>query len=381
MSVTQQMELSGQVLKVFCVAGTRPEYIKLFPVYKQLKEADIEVKWVSSGQHLELVKDLEEFFEIKPDYIFDLSQKPNKTLAELSSELLLEADLLFKREKPNWVIVQGDTATTLQAALAAFYNKIPVAHVEAGLRTGDLENPFPEELNRRMVSQISSLNFCPSQCAFDNLIKEGHSNNYLVGNTVIDSLKECLEKINIEKAARPFILITAHRRENLELIETGLAEAIKDLALLKPDYDFVIKLHANPQVVQAFSKLRKLAIENIKFLETLSYPSFVKLMAEAEFIVTDSGGIQEEAPYLGKLVLIFRNKTERVEVIEAGLARLIGTEKEAIKDSVLELIEKPDLCAQMSNSSKNIYGDGKSSSQILSILLGWIATSTASPRK
>lgn len=356
-------------LKIFCVAGTRPEYIKLFPVYKELKKLGLAVSWVSSAQHLELVKELEEFFEIKPDYVFDLSQKPDRSLAELSAELLTQADFLFKREKPDLVIVQGDTATTLEAAMAAFNNRIPVAHIEAGLRTHDLKNPFPEELNRRIVSQISSFNFCPTQVSLDNLINESCENNYLVGNTVIDSLKECLEKIELEKPERPYVLVTSHRRENIEAMKTDLAPAISELAALKPDYDFVIKLHANPKIKEAFSDLMKESLANIRFVETQSYPVFVKLMAEAEFILTDSGGVQEEAPYLLKPILVFRDKTERMEAVDAGAAKLIGTKKESVKEAVLDLMNNPSGYEKMITGKKDIFGDGNSASKTVDILL------------
>lgn len=354
--------------KIFCVAGTRPEYIKLYPVYAKLSQEDQNVYWLKSGQHPDLLDDLEEFFEIKPSYVLKPKITTQSNLAERSAELLKVLSDLFESEKPDLVIVQGDTMTAVQAALAAYYLRIKVAHVEAGLRTSSIQSPFPEELFRRTISQISSLNFCPTQAAVDNLINEGHINNFLVGNTVIDALKYSFNKIKVKKTERPFVLVTAHRNENINAIKTDLNPALENLALEYKDLDFIIKVHENPKLIEVFDVLKTKNISNLKFIKTSSYPDFIKLMAESEFIITDSGGIQEEAPHLNKRVLVFRNETERQESIEAGFSRLIGTSQKAIFRAVEEELKKEKLPTGFNDELK-IYGDANAATKIVDVLL------------
>lgn len=405
----------GKTLKFFCIAGTRPEFIKMFPVYMGLKKKSeidpkIEVKWINSSQHKELLTDLEEFFEIKADYNFEINdaQNSNTRLGDLSSQVLKQATELFDQEKPDLVFVQGDTLTAQSCALAAFYQKIKVAHIEAGLRTNNIHNPFPEELSRRIISQISILNYAPELKAHENLefekkLYKKNSYNFYTGNTVIDALSYSMDKISAETfnwhnfnyineafedtqfdldkyisslEHRKYILITAHRRENIEITDgatklDNLINSIKRLLENKfvEDIDFVIMVHKNPQVRTLFEKLHSYCkenkIERVKFLEGASYPAFLKLISNSHFIVTDSGGIQEEAPYLKKPVLIFREYTERLAGLELGLSKLVGTQESAIHGEMLELISNKKSYQAMIETGLQPYGDGLAASRIV----------------
>ncbi|MDA1021402.1 MAG: UDP-N-acetylglucosamine 2-epimerase (non-hydrolyzing) [Cyanobacteria bacterium] len=409
-------------LKIFVVAGTRPELIKVYPAYKAFQERSqtsmspgtdirhqLEVKWVSTGQHPDLVQDLYHFFDIKPDHEFTItkSEDPDLQLASLSSQIMTQASELFLREKPDLVIVQGDTLTAQQVGLAAFYQKIKVAHIEAGIRTNNIHSPFPEELARRILSQISDLNFAPSQTALINLEAEKvmhkkSSFNFYTGNTVVDALEYSKTRITdddfdwsefkfsrlafypdleydlikiLEKlAGKKIILVTAHRRENIGQAHQNLANAIHRLATeSSQELEFIISVHKNPQARKAFEDLQetvtKEALTNVRILDAINYPLFLKLMMASYCIVTDSGGIQEEAPYLGKPVLVFRNETERVEGIEAGLASLIGTEEHVVHGAILELINDPAVYNSMIQEGLQPYGDGLAGTRIADVSL------------
>lgn len=401
--------------KIFCVAGTRPELIKMAPVYKELLSAAklnpvLDIKWVASGQHSQLVESLYEFFEIKPDFSFHLAGH-NNNLATLASEILNEADQLIKSEKPDLIIVQGDTMTVQQFALAAYYNKVQVAHVEAGLRTNDIYSPYPEELARRILAQIASLHFAPTKQAYQNLQNENVAGAVQqVGNTGIDSLMLTLDKINNSKfnwskdkyaslfaqevemdlceslldhldESKKLVLITSHRRETSRQAQTQLLNAVFKLASENPDLFFVFSVHKNPAAREAFedlnSAIAELPARNIVLLEAISYPMFLKLMQESYMIITDSGGIQEEAPYLQKPVLVFREKTERQEVIDAGLASLLSFGEDEIYNSVKELLDTAKY-SKMQDPKFSAYGNANAAKLIVDSVLKSLLAKSAS---
>lgn len=410
-------------LKIFVIAGTRPELIKMYPIYKALYERtlsdsspgtkvkhSLEVKWISSSQHVEMLEDLYQFFKIRPDHEFDLNDlndDQDTHLAKLASRIINEASELFAREQPDLVIVQGDTLTAQQCALAAFYQRIRIAHVEAGIRTNNIYSPFPEELARRTLSQIADLNFAPSTTALNTLEAEKimfkkQSYNFHTGNPVVYTLEYTRAKISdlnfnwgdfaytmpaftdngqwfdlikhLDSCNKKIILITAHRRENLAEAHYNLANAIYRILEREDSVEFIVSVHKNPEARKAFQGLhQRLIEENLKhrvhFFEAINYPLFVKLMIHSYFIVTDSGGIQEEAPYLGKPVLVFRNETERVEGMHHGMARLIGTEEHMIHGSMLELIVDPTSYNSMIQEGLQPYGDGLAASRIADLSL------------
>jgi UDP-N-acetylglucosamine 2-epimerase (non-hydrolysing) len=389
--------------KVFCIAGTRPEYIKLFPVYKELKsfQDKLDIFWVSSGQHKDLVKSLEELFSISPDFSIDLELLESSDLALRASFLLKSFAELFEVNEPDLIVVQGDTITAEKAALAAFYQGgIKIAHVEAGLRSFNIHAPFPEELSRRLIDQISNLNFAPTKSALDNLINESNlfkhnSENFLVGNTVVDSLNTTRELISSEnfdwnyyskaklafedikidissliQEQQKFVLITLHRRENFEESSKNLIQALLKLAQKFKSINFILSLHPSSRVINGFAPLndeiKQENYNNIFLLTSLAYPVFIKLMMNCEFIISDSGGIQEEAHYLYKTVLVLRNETERIEGIEQGLNKLTGIDQSSIYDGASSLLENSEVDKNL--NFKNIYGDGSSSKKIAKII-------------
>lgn len=373
-------------MKIFCIAGTRPEFIKIFPVYQAFKakaqqDPKLEIKWVSTSQHHDLTKDLEGFFDIEVDFKFDIkpSHDANTRLGFLSSELMSEATILFDKEKPDLIFIQGDTLSAQSCALAAFYQKIKIAHIEAGLRTHDTSNPFPEELSRVIISRIADYNFAPEKTALENLETENKvfknsAQNFLVGNTVVDTLKYSLSKIkdsiSLESfglGTKPFVLITSHRRENFSDDKiTNLFKAVQRLG--DKDIDFVFTVHKNPEVKKHFDEFALKANSNIKFLDAPDYASFLTLMKESLFIVTDSGGVQEEAPYLQKPVLVFRNETERLAGIELGLSKLLGTNEDNVYNEILELIENPESLTAMIKDGAEPFGKGDTAEQITNVI-------------
>lgn len=327
-------------------------------------------KVVATAQHREMLDDLVNFFKIKIDYDLNLMKK-NQSLSTLTSKILLKMSKIIDVEKPDLVIVQGDTTSVLSIALSCFYHKVKVAHIEAGLRTFDIYNPYPEEGNRVLVSKLAHFNFAPTNDSFKNLIKEGVNKDkiFITGNTVIDSLvsttkkyKKFPDKLKFLKKDK-YILITFHRRENLGEPLINLCESLVSLSNTHPNFDFVISVHPNPNVKNII--IQKLSnISNIYLSPPLIYKDFILLMKNSYFILSDSGGIQEEAPTLGKPVLVLRETTERPEAVNSGLAVLIGTKKKNIIKNVNKLILNKDIYLSMIKKVSP-FGDGKASNKII----------------
>lgn len=377
--------------KIMLVFGTRPEAIKMAPLVKafQAKNDEFETIVCVTGQHREMLDQVLHLFDIKPD--FDLNiMKQGQDLYDITSRVLLGMRDVFKVCKPDILFVHGDTTTSTAAALAGFYQQIPVAHVEAGLRTNDIYSPWPEEMNRQITGRIATYNLSPTQLSRQNLLKENVDENKITvtGNTVIDALHWVTAKIKSDKKLddnlsldlkskgydtkrlvgnRRLILITGHRRENFGDGFLHICHAIQDLAKKFPEVDFVYPMHLNPNVRkpihQVFGEnLNNLG--NIFFIEPLEYLPFVFLMEKSDIVLTDSGGIQEEAPGLGKPVLVMRNTTERPEAVDAGTVKLVGTDYDAIVDNVSKLLTDRNLYNKMSKAT-NPYGDGKACERII----------------
>lgn len=357
-------------MKVGLIFGTRPEAIKVSTVYHELKNNGIDVKAVVTGQHKEMLYQVLDLFEIKPDYDLQI-MKQGQNLAELTGRLIIKLDEVMKKEKFDYVLVQGDTTSVLAGALSAFYNQTPVGHIEAGLRTGNLYSPFPEEANRKLVGTITDIHFAPTDINVKNLLEEGYPQDKIlkVGNTVIDALywvkkhkKEKLENIrkkyNINN--KKYILLTMHRRENLGIPMENTLKAIRSYLEKNEELYIVFPMHLNPLVRETAYKILD-DFERKIFLEPLEYLEFIAVMDGAHYIMTDSGGVQEEAPSLGKPTLVLRDTTERPEAIEAGTAQLIGTNYDDVI-KYMELLEGK-LYSQMAHSN-NPYGDGKTSQRI-----------------
>lgn len=364
-------------MKIFVVIGTRPEAIKMAPIIKGLSERNIDYKLCITGQHGSMLNQVLRVFDIIPDYDLKL-MKDNQSLSSLTSSILQSLEPLYAYFLPDIVLVHGDTATTFAASLSAFHQRIPIGHVEAGLRTGDFRNPFPEEANRKLTSILSSFHFAPTESSKNNLLKEGipTSKILVTGNTVIDAIlmvKNILKNSNhlMKDMRRKFpwgkiVLITGHRRENFGVGFHNICNAIRILATKFPVIDFVYPVHLNPCVQKPANEILK-NIRNIHLIEPQDYLPFVYLMTQAYIILTDSGGIQEEAPSLGKPVLVMRETTERPEAIAAGTAKLVGTSIEKIIHHVTELLENHNTYQEMS-VAHNPYGDGYSSQKIIHFL-------------
>jgi len=373
--------------KVLITFGTRPEAIKLAPVIKKLKSKNSRLKPIIciTAQHREMLDQVLKIFRIKPDYDLNL-MKEDQTLFDITAEGLKKMEGVLLKEKPEIVLVQGDTTTTFVASLAAYYLKIKIGHVEAGLRTHDKFNPFPEEINRRLTDCLSDLFFVHTTKAKENLIKECVTPEkiFVTGNTVIDALSMTLEKqrnketqIRIEQSflkehgipfdGRKIILITGHRRESFGKDFESICIGLKKIAKSRSDMQLVYPVHLNPKVQKPVKKILS-GIENIHLIEPLDYSSFVWLMNRAYLILTDSGGIQEEAPALGKPILVMRKTTERPEGIEAGTARLVGTDSENIFYETMKLLSDKKQYENMAKAL-NPYGDGKASERIYKILV------------
>lgn len=361
-------------MKIGIIFGTRPEAIKVAPVYINLKKNGINVKAVVTGQHKEMLYQVLELFGINPDYDIGI-MKEGQGLSELTGRLLIELDKIVKKEKFTYILVQGDTTSALTGALVAFYNKIPVGHIEAGLRTRNIYSPFPEEANRKVIANISNVHFTPTEINTKNLLNEGYLKENIIktGNTVIDALywvkdkkKNDIEivKKKYEIENKKYILLTMHRRENWGRPMEQILKAIRDYLESMPNLYLVFPMHLNPLIREITLKILK-DFERKILLEPLSYLEFIAVMDGAEYIMTDSGGIQEEAPSLGKPTLILRDTTERPEAISAGTAKLVGTDyQEIIK--YMKLLEG-DLYEKMSRAV-NPYGDGKASERIIQYL-------------
>ncbi|TDN96804.1 non-hydrolyzing UDP-N-acetylglucosamine 2-epimerase [Sunxiuqinia elliptica] len=416
--MTQNTTTKKRILLVF---GTRPEAIKMAPLVKAFEKHpdQFETLVCVTGQHREMLDQVLQLFEIKPQYDLNI-MKAGQDLYDVTSRVLLGMRDVLKEAQPDLVLVHGDTATSTTAALAAFYQQIPVGHIEAGLRTHNIYSPWPEEMNRQLTGRLASYHFSPTPLSKQNLLNEGvkEENIHITGNTVIDALfwvidkmkkDETLEKAITEKLVsfglpseklqawtnlkrvnseqrsvnsetpspttdhRKLVLITGHRRENFGQGFINMCEAIKELAEQHPNVDFVYPMHLNPNVRKAITQVfGSLSTdhrpqENVHFIEPLDYLPFVHLMSKAYLVLTDSGGIQEEAPGLGKPVLVMRDTTERPEAIQAGTVKLVGTDKDVIIREVSDLINKDDQYEAMSKAN-NPYGDGKACERVVEAL-------------
>ncbi|MEK7111778.1 MAG: UDP-N-acetylglucosamine 2-epimerase (non-hydrolyzing), partial [Patescibacteria group bacterium] len=348
--------------KIAIIFGTRPEIVKLYPVIKSLKP-HFEVVIVFTGQHTDLGRQMLKMFKIKPDYDLDV-MIADQSLSLLTASLHEELDKVLEKEKPDLVMVQGDTTSALVGAIEAFYHKIPVAHVEAGLRTNDMYSPYPEEINRRLISQIATYNFPPTKNAEERLKQEVPGSYILTtGNTGIDTLLEFAKKSKESK--RWMVLVTLHRRESFGPTLKGMLYALYDFIKEFPKFEIVFPVHPNPQVYKTVHDILG-NHPRIHLIKPVDYLEMIKLMKQCYFIITDSGGIQEEAPSLKKPVLVLREVTERMEGIEAGVSRLVGTNSHDIYHSACELVSNPLSYSLM--QGKNPYGDGKASERIAEYL-------------
>ena len=364
--------------RLMFVFGTRPEAIKMVPVIKEVRKYPDVFKSivVVTGQHREMLDQVLSIFNLRPDY--DLSiMEADQTLSSVTVKVLHGLEEIILRERPDMVLVQGDTNTTFAAALSAYYQKVPVGHIEAGLRTGMKYSPFPEEINRRLTSVIADLHFAPTNRSVESLLREGIARNmiYLTGNTVIDALYEVagrpydLRRLNIDvDKKKKMILVTTHRRENFGTPLKNICEAVRQVAHKHAEITTVVlPVHKNPIVASTVHEILG-ELGNIQLIEPLDYEPFVHLMKEAYLVLTDSGGVQEEAPSLGKPVLVMREVTERPEAVEAGTVRLVGTDINKIVKEAERLITDEKEYKKMSQAV-NPYGDGKASERIAGAIL------------
>ena len=363
-------------MKVMTIFGTRPEAIKMAPVIQELRRhPEIETKVCVTAQHREMLDQVMDLFHLKADYDLNIMAQ-GQTLYDITGRVLRGLQEVFAKERPDCVLVHGDTTTTFTAALAAFYAQIPVGHVEAGLRTGNLLSPFPEEANRQLTGVLARYHFAPTETARANLLRENKKgeNIYVVGNTVIDALLATVKKDytfedkeieQIEEHKR-VILVTTHRRENLGAPMHHVYRALRRLVDDIPDTEIVFPVHRNPLVREAVAEELE-GHDRIHLVEPMEYEPFTNLMARSAIVLTDSGGIQEEAPSLGKPVLVLRDTTERPEAVEAGTVALVGTDEEAIYETAHRLLTDEAAYRQMAEAV-NPYGDGKAAARIA----GWL---------
>ena len=369
-------------VKVAIVFGTRPEAIKMFPVVHALQRRQgVDTRVIVTAQHRGLLDQVLEIAGIVPDIDLDV-MVPNQTLDGLTAKLIVELGKAFDAEKPDRVVVHGDTLTTMVASLAAYYRKIPVAHVEAGLRSGDIHHPWPEEVNRRVVACIADMNFAPTQAAADALMKESRdpASIHVTGNTVIDALLATRDRVReapamarglddlaARFAGRRIVAVTTHRRENFGGGMESIARAIADIAA-RPDVAVIFPVHPNPNVRPVMDSVLG-DLPNVAMIEPLDYPHFVRLLDISHLVLTDSGGVQEEAPSLGKPVLVMRETTERPEGVDAGTARLVGADRERIVREVLALLDD-DAAYQAMARAHNPFGDGGAAERIAAVISG-----------
>lgn len=360
-------------MKILVIFGTRPEAIKLAPLILLLRQS-FEVKICVTGQHRQMLDQVLSLFQIIPDYDLKL-MKPSQNLSNLAGEVLKGVSKILQGKKFDWILVQGDTTSAMAGALAAFYQNVPVGHVEAGLRTYNLNSPFPEELNRQLISKLAQLHFAPTIESKQNLLKEGFSEKtiFICGNTVIDALNWVLKNSISPDLGLPFdtessqiILVTGHRRENFGDGFKQICEALRSIAKKKPDVQIVYPVHLNPNVRETVIRLLS-NLPNLHLIKPLEYRQFVHLMNLSTLILTDSGGIQEEAPSLGKPVLLMRNTTERPEVVKTKNVKLVGTNKQKIVDETICLLNDPEAYRKMS-SAHSPYGDGTACKKIMDTL-------------
>jgi UDP-N-acetylglucosamine 2-epimerase (non-hydrolysing) len=362
-----------QKRKILCVVGTRPEAVKMAPVILALqRSAAFECRVLATAQHRQMLDQVLDFFGLEPDIDLDI-MRPNQTLPELTSRLLVALDGVLASERPDAVLAQGDTTTVMAVALACFYRRIPFGHVEAGLRTGDIQNPFPEEANRVIAGRLAKWHFAPTATSRQNLLQEGipAADITVTGNTVIDALlmtakRELRLDVELPPGDR-LVLVTAHRRENFGAPFREVCRALRSLAERNPHVAFLYPVHPNPNVKDvAYGVLSGLA--NFKLCEPLDYAPFVAAMKRAYFIISDSGGVQEEAPALGKPVLVLRDETERPEAVGEGVVRLVGPHYEAIVSGAQQLLDDPKAYSAMARGVSP-YGDGEAAGRIVQLLL------------
>lgn len=369
--------------KVMLIFGTRPEAIKMAPLVKAL-QADVKhfnTVVCVTGQHREMLDQVLAIFDIHPHYDLNI-MKTGQDLYDVTARILCKMRDMLKKEHPDVVLVHGDTTTSTAAALAAFYQQIPVGHVEAGLRTHNISSPWPEEMNRQITARIATFHFAPTELCRANLLSENvpfKEHIYVTGNTVIDALhyiisRQPKEQVSSNSNERRLVLITGHRRENFGEGLNHVCHAIKTLAAKYPDVDFIYPVHPNPNVRRTIEdffgvgkKEETKKNDNLHFVEPMEYNDFVHLLAKATIVMTDSGGIQEEAPGLGKPVLVMRDTTERPEALKAGTVKLVGTSFQRIVDEVSMLLDNPKAYAKMSRAV-NPYGDGHACERIMQIL-------------
>lgn len=369
--------------KVLLVFGTRPEAIKMAPLALKLQQntQEFETKVCVTGQHRQMLDQVLKLFDLKPDFDLNL-MKPGQTLSDVTSGVLKGLEQVFEQWIPDIILVHGDTATTFAASLAGYYHKIKIGHVEAGLRTGDLYSPWPEEANRKLTGVLANYHFAPTDSSYQNLIKENVKPETIIvtGNTVIDALLQVKDKVEknqilIDKFEQKFnflgkskklVLVTGHRRENFGQGFLNICAALANLAKRYSDIQIVYPVHLNPNVQKPVNELLS-GIDNIFLIDPQDYLPFVYLMNRSYLILTDSGGIQEEAPSLGKPVLVMRDTTERPEAVEAGTVRLVGTDVNTIETAVSELLEDTSLYNAMADAY-NPYGDGTACQQIIDFL-------------
>ncbi|MGK0545742.1 non-hydrolyzing UDP-N-acetylglucosamine 2-epimerase [Halomonas cupida] len=370
-------------MKTLCVFGTRPEAIKMAPLVQALDADDrFDASVCVTGQHREMLTQVLSVFEIKPDYDLKVMQ-PGQDLTDVTTAILQGMRQILKQQAPDIVLVHGDTATTFATTLACYYQQIPVGHVEAGLRTGNIYSPWPEEANRKLTGALAALHFAPTESSKDNLLKEGVSPSkiHVTGNTVVDALVNVVDKIESSSELKASfneqfsflnpssktILVTGHRRESFGGGFDRICRALKDTAINNPDVDIVYPVHLNPNVMEPVNRLLS-GVKNIHLIEPQDYLPFVYLMNRAHIILTDSGGIQEEAPSLGKPVLVMRDTTERPEAVRAGTVKLVGTETNTIIKELDTLLKDQVSYHEMSRAH-NPYGDGKAAQRILDSLV------------
>lgn len=370
----------GSMIKVLSVFGTRPEAIKLAPVIRELRKQPDRVvcKVCVTAQHRQMLDQVLPLFEIEPDYDLNIMQD-DQSLSYVTARVLTELEGVIEKEKPDWVLLQGDTTTTMAASLAAFYQRVKVAHVEAGLRTGDKHRPYPEEMNRVIADHLADLHFAPTEQARQNLLREGLPEERILvtGNTVIDALLDVANRpcdwssgplATLPLEGKRGILVTCHRRESFGPAFEGICQALAEIARRYPGVHLVYPVHLNPHVQEPAHRWLD-GLSNISLIPPLDYLPFVHLMRRAYLILTDSGGIQEEAPSLGVPVLVLREVTERPEAVDAGTVRVVGTNRERIVAEAVRLLDDTGAYEKMAHAV-NPYGDGHAAKRIVEALMG-----------
>ncbi|AXB82503.1 non-hydrolyzing UDP-N-acetylglucosamine 2-epimerase [Megasphaera hexanoica] len=379
------------MLKVMTVFGTRPEAIKMAPVVLELKKHPDQIQTVVAvtAQHRQMLDQVLDLFQIRPDYDLDIMSQ-GQTLYDITTRSLQGLKSVMEVEKPDLVLVHGDTTTTFAGALAAYYQQIPVGHVEAGLRTGNIYSPFPEEMNRKLTGAIAAIHFSPTMTARGNLLREGIDKDaiFVTGNTVIDALMTTVDEgydfedeelQSVDFQNHRIILLTTHRRENLGEPMRHIYKALRQIIEEIPDTEIVFPVHRNPLVRKVVEEELS-GVDRIHLIEPMEYEPFANLMHHSCLVLTDSGGIQEEAPSLGKPVLVLRNTTERPEAVEAGTVRLIGTDRDRVYEETKRLLTDKSAYDAMSNAV-NPYGDGQASRRIVQAILYTFGNSTEKPNE